>query len=679
MATYTWSLNTPTGVGVAVDAETISIKVTTGGDNVVAGSGAMIINGVTVTPVETANAVNDYDLTYTIQRGDLWYATSYTIQVEVDTDDLDTGRFAWTFTTVAGVTLRTAGYQKSQMTQVLANNFPPWSRVRNSEGSVGQMLLNAVALPIEDARQEVIRQRKSHFLQTADRNDMDLLYRLKMAESFDFDKRFFHDGDFEYLAPTLTAVENIAAIPIAVEEELEALWDNAIPDRITGESSIVMSNNTLALGFTAIENFPIIDNRHDVQVPGYLFVEFLGGANYVTIREGAIEFSQITLKGTSRYNMEEQEETIVFERPGIKKTSKEWRTITDVFVAGITENAGAQVALHNFMPKAAERIDSLNQVVTKNRQVYPSHWELVDGGYSSVLRQSAFIETTALDIFRGETTTPFKEYELLNVAGNPVHIEDFCLDRNRRFMWGITPSTLYCWDLRQEYFDNLAELENRTIDNVYDIDIRPYALSRNHTDAGFQVGLRRVLRNPRSPATQWRWSIILPDGTTRYTNSSGTLFANETSYVEAVSRDNYEVGEGIINVTLGAPGQAGPLHGTYIFVLELHTVDGVRERVMEPFHIDYLQAVGEYDLALTFARTPVAAPAAQALQVQCLADAVLRKFNPAMRVVWDSDDRIRIIRDATIHTLGLKYDRAVIDFERREIFFRENFDSVRVT
>lgn len=677
MAVFNWNNISPVGAAVSAETEKISINPTVDGpDTFTSGSARMLINGVEVTPKITETAADDWTLEYTPNKGDMWFGTTYTVRVEIKSSDNDTGRHAWTFTTVSGVSKRVVGYQRAHTTQILGNSFPDWARARQSPASVAQQLLNTIALKMEDARDELSRLGKNRFAQTADRNDMDLLYRHEFGEAFDFTKRFFHNGDFEFIAPTLTGIEGVAAIPVSVLDDLYTFWNLATPDRISSASAEFLYMDGLVMSYTPLSHSPLTHDFH-VQVPGHLYIEAFGGDNYLSIRDESVSFTQIKLKGIGRHG-QEQEELMVLERPCIKRTQKEWKKITKVWMTGGEFNPLAEIAIWNFEPINSEKTDLLEQVVTKNREVYPSHWQLGSNSHGSLLQQSAFVGSGILEMIRTPTLVPHREYELLNVAGSNITLQDFCLDRCRRFLYGVDSSKLYIFDKRPEYYDNFGTLRSRTDDPVMEIQFRVTDLSRSNAAGGLTLGVRRAYRAPHTPVARFRWSVILPDGTTRYIDHLGTMHLLPVPFEEVKHKDSFVVSDALLTVDLGLAGQATPRHGSYIFVLEYERTDGVSEKVMEVFHVDYLQAIAEYNLDLLFARTPPQ-PLAPLQDAQVLADAVLTKATSRFRIVMDSDDRLRVIRDSMMYLVDDRYDTAVIDFDSKEAFFRENFDSVRVS
>ena len=672
MATYVWAANTPSGGAVAIDTETISVNVTAD-SNFVAASGRMLVNGVEVTPREKVNGAQDYDLEFTLSEKDLWYGAVYTVQAEIKTADGDTGRHAWTFTVASGVSKRVIGYQLSHLTQQLANNFPEWSRAQSSDASVLQQLVNPICEEIASLRTETRRLHRNHFLQTADRNDLSLLYRHSLGESFKFNERRFPSGDVQFVAPTMAGIYGLAKFTLTPVDNIWDFWNIALPDRVYSSSAEYLKYNGLLLSHTDIKLSPLGLTR-PIQVTGHLHVEVTGVGPYAKIQNESISFVEVKLTGTTEEGWKKQEEVLVFERAQVQETRRRWKEITEVQVTG-ADFATAEVAVWNLPPRDSEKVDYDLQIVTKDRETHPSYWQLGTTGYGSSLLQSAFIGATGLDVLGGEKIVLFKEFELQDVAGNPVTVKDFCLDRNRNFLYAANESKLFIFDKRPEYFTNLDKLRDRTKDPGFNIGLYPSDTARDQGKGGLEVDVRVELRDAKRHPLSWRWSVYLPDGTLRYITKDGALDASPVPFQRTEDPLSFSITSPRITVLLTQTG-------THLFRLETNFRDGTKETTLEPFQVDYLRAVGEYDLAKVYARKPVAPPVAGAEQGGALFDAVLEwgvGKVPEVRLVWDSDDRLRLLRNGMMYTLGFGYDTAMVDFENKELFFRVKYDSVRVT
>lgn len=668
MATFVWGAETPVGATVDLEAETISVNVTTGGDDVVPGTAAMYVNGVRITPVEIANASNDYDISHTLSKGDLWHGESFLVQVQIQADDDDIGRHAWTFVVEPGVSVRAPGYKESVLTQALANAFPEWSRIRRSAASVGQMIMNPFAVALDDARDEIMRQHRNHFLQMADRNDLHVLHRRALGEDFEFIVRYHHDGTSDHVAPTILGVDGLAKIPVLPVDDLHDFWNIALPDRIIGDAGTHLVDGGVLVSPTSIVHGSI-SVEADMQLPGHAYLQAVGTGSFVRIEDGLISFVEAEIHGTTRDGNEDQREIVVFERPGTKRTRREWARIESLVLRGADINPDVEISVHCLMPRRAERFDSQNQAVTVHRETLPSYWSLEDAGHNDVLLQRSFSGSTGLDVFRGDALTEHREFELRNVAGNPIRVEDFCLDRNRRFLWAVGRTHAYVFDLRQDYHENLARLRDRTEDPQTEIFFRPQTLSRR--DGILVLGLRQQLRATKSSVLRWRWSVWLPNGTQNWIGHDGTLAGTPTPFVDNDDKNSFHVQEERLDVSLSMPG-------SHVFVLETIHSDGTTETSMDVFRVDNLRAQREYDLDIVFSRDPVAPPQPSDGEVGALMDAVVRNDLAPMRIHWDSDDRLRIIRGQDMRLLTLRHDLCLVDFEDKEVLFRENYDTVEI-
>lgn len=90
-----------------------------------------------------------------------------------------------------GVDLTTTGKQagwRSDYTQIIANAFQDWNRIRNCPDSTGQHFINAFAMGYEEVRAYWRQHQRNLWLNTADRLQAWKVYRMDMPSYIDLDK-----------------------------------------------------------------------------------------------------------------------------------------------------------------------------------------------------------------------------------------------------------------------------------------------------------------------------------------------------------------------------------------------------------------------------------------------------------------------------------------------------------
>jgi hypothetical protein len=130
--------------------------------------------------------------------------------------------------------------KKSAVTQELVNIYPPESRVRTSDQSVGYQLLNTMGVALERMQKEIQRGEKNEFVVTANLDEPDLMFKVKLSTDFEFDIDSADPYVSRYLPPTV--VGTIGATNYTVNSTpantLRSVWVETAPNRVSLETTV---------------------------------------------------------------------------------------------------------------------------------------------------------------------------------------------------------------------------------------------------------------------------------------------------------------------------------------------------------------------------------------------------------------------------------------------------------
>lgn len=116
-------------------------------------------------------------------------ATSVSYEVEIPSWLETPTSFNYGYT---GVDLTLTGKQpgwRSDHTQVIANGFQDWNRIRNCQDSTGQAIINTFAMGLEEVHNKWRKSQRSLWLETADTHEPWRIYRIGMPSNIDLDKQ----------------------------------------------------------------------------------------------------------------------------------------------------------------------------------------------------------------------------------------------------------------------------------------------------------------------------------------------------------------------------------------------------------------------------------------------------------------------------------------------------------
>jgi hypothetical protein len=530
--------------------------------------------------------------------------------------------------------------RKSKVTQEMANGFPEWTKVRTDDQSVGQSLINTIGLEMETLLTEMFRAQKSMFLTTAFTGEIDQTFKITLPNYFSFDTNNTNTLASISVVPTISGrlgnewftVEHIE------DGSLHSFWYDAIPSRIGLVSTFVLEDLLVASGMSTDINLQLVnsgldlDNKLTVVTNGQQLVSVDANNN---LQRSKVRIDGITWKGTT------ESEDVVFLFAESKQTFKAWTNITKIAPIDFSEETHIDVFSHQFnQPYYIDSFESLSQF-SESRENLPLFWTIIESNdNNSILQAQRYTAEKAIDLIRNQPTfAEYRSWELLDALNNPVIINDIVPVPNEQRIFAITNSGLLIYDTFME-LPNLKALTLRTPNALIDIETSSDYIIREG-----EVEVSPIFKRPIKTIIRHRVKIKYPDGIEQGILLDGTLVP--------VSVD-YWINEEITDRFIRQP-----------FFLELTDLGQ---------HVITLECV-YLDQTVEFAQ--------RAILVQSKSPLVQLDFSnittTASGIDIDHQNRLLILDSAgTVHHMQLYYDKVLIDFENKELTFREQYDEIKV-
>src|SRR4030043_525779 len=95
---------------------------------------------------------------------------------------------------------------KAWMTQRLINRAPEEEHIRKNHASYGQQIFNPAGIELQETTQKLTEQRFNQFLNSADLQQLDTLYKAELSQNMSFTYTEDAVGQRTYTPPTVYAM-----------------------------------------------------------------------------------------------------------------------------------------------------------------------------------------------------------------------------------------------------------------------------------------------------------------------------------------------------------------------------------------------------------------------------------------------------------------------------------------
>lgn len=534
--------------------------------------------------------------------------------------------------------------KKYRTTQELANGFPDWSKIRQDEQSVGQGLLNVVSKNFETMDTELFRGGANLSLTTANVGEIDLVYRFQLPETFEFEVDNSTQLQPIALSPTVSGRIGTDWYSVSETETggIKNFWYEAIPDRVdidgtwSGVNHILLDGNSEGFSYTTIED-PFLSNTLYVEVSGVALLQ-----EAPETEDGFLQ-AKVRLTGTTWKDTTEAEQIeYIFSEQ--KKSLKAWKEIDKVQAIDFPASGNIKICSHGFnLNSYRDPFGDLSQY-EHSRDNLTTFWNLGDSCWSPgtrLLEARTYNATTALNVLRNRTDTfPVREWELLDSGNNTIYPLDIAPIPFTQRAWAVTQSGLFLYDLG---FDQPSQsgLRGRTTSPLAQI-----GTTRDYVTREEVVEVELLYVRPIRTVIRHRLTVKFPDGISMGILADGTLVSTSTDYWVRNLKEDRLLRSPLDFVMTDL--------GDHIFTLEAEYHGGDIEVDKRLVRVASKEPLVEFNLYNLIGTT-------------------------ASGVDVDHQQHILVIDDnKDVHRIVPHYDNMLIDFNAKEIIFREDYDEIKV-
>ena len=546
--------------------------------------------------------------------------------------------------------------KKNTVTTELTNIFPPWSRVRKDDVSVGFRMLNAIANPMQTMHEQLLDQRKNQYLTTANLDEIDITHKVILPREFEFEYDTTDPLLTSPVAPTVSGVYNDVWYTISVAEnnDIQTFWYDVSPTRLeiptaySGLDDSLVTFNAEDTPQSGIWKHHLADTELN---GGYLWVEATGGVQYLTqASDGSINRGRVRLVGVTRKGTRE-EEILIFPWDQKQRTQKEWEKILEINTFDIED--GVQIDIRSSDMQAGPYQSFYNLRFSKNRNKVDEFWDLgFDDGIPTIDR----IEYTADEWqqlivgFSGRSVQ--QRWELLEdtdniVSGINISVSgvDMAIQPFTERAWIVTEDAkLYLYDLREDMPSGIQKLRGVTAgpDIQIEVDTPQVVL-------GEEIEFLPWHARPLKEILSYKLWYQMPDGT-KYNLVNGSPVPFDSSIKTKIT-EGTPITRNVSNYQKITATQ----RGTYLFVFEATYVDGEIHTYKTLITVNYKTPLASFDVSNT---------------VSGIVEGI----------EFDSDQKLWIrTTDADYYQIDPHYDVMLVDYDRKIVYFHEEYNEVHIS
>lgn len=535
-------------------------------------------------------------------------------------------------------------YSRSWVTQRVLNSAPLWAEIRKNPVSVGNQLLNPPLRYLQETIQMLTQERFNMFATTVDLNELSLLHYLELPDNMDFTYTEDSSGEQTFVPPTVYATINGTEYQITQAEnnDIETLGYNCIVSRIEdGETTYSSIGNVIPL--TLATNLGEL-TPNSMPFASHLYITITGNDVWEVETTDKIYYSKCLLTGVTRKGTTVTE-AVPLRYNGTFKTVNEWESITSVELAHV--GTDTYISIQMFPWDSDGKLDTQNIIVPYDGGERPLFIDIGTRAWGSTLLHKSFTVSN-FDIIRQgvEEKDTYHEIELLDENNLNVNINDFVLKPNSRFMYAIDNTNFYVYNTELEY-PNTRDLDDQSPDAKISLYSLRWIYTRGTTA---YVSTRNDAIS--DPPSRVRWGLLDPNGSEYYVGLDGTLYS--TTQDSWILNQRWEDGvweEQEIPITFLS-------NGVHIVTFEAQYWDD-QFRVSSTLKTKMLLFV------------PSITP-----EIQLSLPAAMQN---STNIGMDSDLKLWLKKSNSIRELDVFHDYFLVDYEKKVIWCREDYNSIRVT
>lgn len=527
--------------------------------------------------------------------------------------------------------------------------FPSWSDIRNDEQSLGYQLLNTAGLQLDHLREQLRKAVDNLYLGTSVVSDIDVYYAVQLPGSYEFTKADGDDTELLFTPPTVSGVvaSTTYQVSLAGHNTVEDFWYNATPTRlsiettVSGMSHLVASGHAYLSPLTPVVTSGIVHSANQLTVFASGITTAFGISDDNVVRRGIIQ-----IEGTTRTGQDVTEE-LAFIHDGTQRTRHEFQSVDKVRVYGLQDPVRAFVSVKSAAFNEPDYPVMYSELLkTTARQQMPAFWGVGIGvsGQHTLAFKTYNAEDIELRLDGFVEKQNLFEMDLMDTSERYIPVKDLAVEPYSNRVWVVDSGSIYVYNAALPYPATSGMLLKQ-----YDAPV-VIIPSTYYLRLGDSVELDYHWRRPTQSLVKHRVWVQKPDQTKKSIENGVevTYHTDATSWVFGEPETN----RAVRNSDIFTPDQ----YGDWIYAIEAHYGDGsssIDQRIISVLKLEPLAQFGAAALGVT---------------------------RELLGIDFDSEHKLWIMDNINVkYQLNRHYDVMIVDFAKKIVYLRENYDSVRVT
>jgi hypothetical protein len=530
--------------------------------------------------------------------------------------------------------------KKSNIVQELANIYPSWSKVRTDEQSVGQQVLNPIAVSMERMEKQIRIMRDNQYITTANLDDIDLVFKVQLDADFAFDQ---DNTDPLFACSLVPEVSGLLegtwySVEQAEFNDIESFWYNSIPNRLSIETSGIADFELTSL---EAQETPVTGEWQHHLDGGKIWIEATGGVQYLTFEGDQLLRAKVILHGQTRKGTWE-EETLIFPWDMKQSTTKEWKQITEIHVYDMEDEVDLDIRSADF--NGGPCLSPWNLRYSTNRNKIDEFWDVGHNGTIPTLDRLEYQSDEWQQLVLGFSSKEIIDrWELLDENSNTISGVDIALQPFTDRAWIVTSDNkLYLYELTEDTISGIDDLRDITHGSHIQLDY-----DESHVLLGEDIEVVPWHARPLKEIQSYRIWYKRPDGQKfGLLNGSSVAYTSDFTVTIPSGTKITRTVENLISIPT-------TMRGEYLIVFEATFIDNDIHEVRRVFTVRHKEPLVELDLSTIVSGTPDG-------------------------IDFDTDQKLWVKYGNTCYQIGLHTDIMLIDYTNKKIYFQEEYEEVGI-
>jgi hypothetical protein len=514
--------------------------------------------------------------------------------------------------------------------------------------SVGFQFHNSIGLAMDDLKKQGQRIGDNNYLPTSVITDLDVFYLFDLPGSYTFSKEDGDNTPFSFTPPTVSGIkDNVSyAVTVASGNNIETFWYDTIPDRVSlGDT--VTGPHLIASGLAYKGPLGIIPASGLLHTPNQLTIRVTSGVSYIGLYDdGTVRKGLLQLTGTTRAGLEVEEEIVMIHDDTVQSIH-EYKSLESVNMYGLTATT-ALIEVFSGRFGMADYQLAYNETLDRHKfskEERPLFWSIDSGndvGQFNLNLLEYEVESLALRLDGFIDKKIALQQQLQDIHGASISPLDLAVEPHSDNLYVVSSGTLFVYDVDLPYPD-LSSLSGKDYGAAAIIEPNTY-----YAVSGDDIELDYFWRRPTTGLVKHRVWVDKPDGT-QFSIEDGV----EVAY--HIDSSSWIFGEPVSRQLRPTDIFTLDQQGDYVYSLEVVYTDGTTTIDKRVISVLSKKARAQYNLTELGLNTPITG------------------------VDFDSEYKLWVLdEDGDKHQIDFHYDNMIIDTEKKVIYFRENYDQVRV-